>query len=205
MTRYECLQSIVPKIGEALVITIGGGGSAEWASLRPGEGNLRVRTLGLVQSIALGLALALPQRRVLAIDGDGALLMNLCALPTLARERPDNLIYTVFDNGMYEASGLLPSATAQGTDLIKVAQGAGIEEAGWASSPGDFSQRVSNAMDQNRFAFIGARVESGPDYIARFRDLPKFDVSEVESAYRMMRYIEKTEGIQVVPLPGPRH
>ncbi len=205
MTRYDCLQSIVPRVGNALVITIGGGGSTEWASLRPGEGNMRVRTLGLVQSIALGLALALPKRQVLAIDGDGALLMNLCALPTLARERPDNLIYTVFDNGMYEASGLLPSATAQGTDLIEVAKGAGIHGAAWASSPSDFSQRVDHAMGQSKFAFIGARVDSGPDYIARFRDLPKFDVSEVESAYRMMRYIENTEGISVVPLPGPRH
>jgi thiamine pyrophosphate-dependent acetolactate synthase large subunit-like protein len=159
----------------------------------------------LVQSIALGLALALPKRQVLAIDGDGALLMNLCGLPTLAREKPANLIYMVFDNGMYEASGLLRTATAEVTDLIAVAKGAGISEAGWASSPEDFKRKVLESMRQRRFAFIGAKVESGPEYVAAFRSLPRFDVSEVESAYRMMRYIEKTEGIRVVPVPGPRH
>ena len=60
MTRYECLKGIASEVGQSLVITIGGGGSTEWGAVRPGEGNMRVRTLGLVQSIALGLALSLP-------------------------------------------------------------------------------------------------------------------------------------------------
>ncbi|MBI2358321.1 MAG: hypothetical protein HYV04_05360 [Deltaproteobacteria bacterium] len=205
MRRFDCLKAIAPLVGDALVITIGGGSATEWTHLRPGEGNLRSRTLGLVQSIALGLALALPKRQLLAIDGDGALLMNLCGLPTLAREKPSNLIYMVFDNGIYEASGLRKTATAEVADLIAVAKGAGIGEAVWVSSPEDFKSRVLESMRQRKFAFIGARVESGPEYVAEFRSLPRFDVSEVESAYRMMRYIEKTEGIRVVPLPGPRH
>lgn len=205
MKRYDCIKAIAPEVGDALLITIGGGSSTEWTHLRPSEGNLRVRTLGLVQSIALGLALALPKRQVLASDGDGALLMNLCGLPTLAREKPSNLIYMVFDNGMYEASGLLKTATAEVTDLIAVAKGAGIGEAVWASSPEDFRSKVLESMRRRKFAFIGARVESGPEYVKAFGSLPRFDVSEVESAYRMMRYIEKTEGIRVVPLPGPRH
>jgi thiamine pyrophosphate-dependent acetolactate synthase large subunit-like protein len=155
---------------------------------------MRVRTLGLVQSVALGLALALPKRQVLAIDGDGALLMNLCGLPTLAREAPANLIYMVFDNGMYEASG-----------LVKIAIGAGIEHARWVESPEDFKKTVLDAMRERRFAFVGAKVRSGPEYVRSFRNLPRFDVAEVESLYRMMRYIEKTEGIRVVPFPGPRY
>lgn len=205
MKRFDCLKSIAAGVGDALVITIGGGSSTEWTSLRPSEGNLRVRTLGLVQSVALGLALALPRRGVLAIDGDGALLMNLCGLPTLARERPANLVYMVFDNGMYEASGLLKTATAMGADLIAVARGAGIGEAVWASSVEDFKNKVLDSIEQRRFGFIGARVESGPEYLKMFQALPRFDVSEVESAYRMMRYIERLEGTRVVPLPGPRH
>jgi thiamine pyrophosphate-dependent acetolactate synthase large subunit-like protein len=166
---------------------------------------MRVRTLGLVQSVALGLALALPKRQVLAIDGDGALLMNLCGLPTLAREAPANLIYMVFDNGMYEASGLLRTATATGADLVKIAIGAGIENACWVRSAEDFKETVLDAMREHRFAFVGAKVRSGPEYVKSFRDLPRFDVAEVESLYRMMRYIEKTEGIRVVPFPGPRY
>ncbi|MGH7832523.1 MAG: thiamine pyrophosphate-dependent enzyme [Candidatus Binatia bacterium] len=205
MTRHDCLKEIAPHAGDALVISIGGGSSTEWSSLRPSEGNMRVRTLGLVQSVALGLALALPKRQVLAIDGDGALLMNLCGLPTLAREAPANLIYMVFDNGMYEASGLLRTATATGADLVKIAIGAGIENARWVQSPEDFKKTVLDAMREHRFAFVGAKVRSGPDYVKSFRNLPRFDVAEVESLYRMMRYIEKTEGIRVVPFPGPRY
>jgi thiamine pyrophosphate-dependent acetolactate synthase large subunit-like protein len=205
MKRFDCLKAIAPEVPGALVITIGGGASTEWTHLRPSEGNLRVRTLGLVQSVALGLALALPERQVLAVDGDGALLMNLCGLPTLAREKPANLAYMVFDNGMYEASGLLKTATGVCADLVAVARGAGLDEAVWAASVEDFERRVVDAVRQRRFAFVGARVESGPDYVKKFKALPRFDVSEVESVYRLMRYIEKTEGITVVPLPGPRH
>ncbi|MFB3123879.1 MAG: thiamine pyrophosphate-dependent enzyme [Candidatus Binatia bacterium] len=205
MTRYDCLKGIASEVGQSLVITIGGGGSTEWGAVRPGEGNMRVRTLGLVQSIALGLALSLPKRQILAVDGDGALLMNLCALPTLAREKPDNLIYMVFDNGMYEASGLIKTATGVCADLIQIARGAGIKEAMWAPSLEDFRDKVVTSMEKRKFAFIGTRVESGPEYIKQFKKLPRFDVSEVESVYRMMRYIEKTEGISVVPPPGPRN
>jgi thiamine pyrophosphate-dependent acetolactate synthase large subunit-like protein len=204
MTRYECLQAIAPEVGDALAITIGGGSSSEWHALRPSEGNMRCRTLGLVQSVALGLALALPKRQVLAIDGDGALLMNLCGLPTLAREKPSNLVYMVFDNGIYEASGLRRTASDI-ADLVAIARAAGISEAAWAASVEDFKSRVTEAMRNRRFAFIGCKVESGPEYVAKFRKLPRFDVSEVESLYRMMRYIERTEGIRVVPLPGPRY
>jgi hypothetical protein len=60
-------------------------------------------------------------------------------------------------------------------------------------------------MSKRQFAFVGAKVRSGPEYVRSFRNLPRFDVAEVESLYRMMRYIEKTEGIRVVPFPGPRY
>ena len=73
MKRYECLKIVAEEMSDALVITTVGGAAAEWNTLRPGDGNLRCRTLGLVSSIAMGLALALPKRRIVGIDGDGAL------------------------------------------------------------------------------------------------------------------------------------
>lgn len=201
MKRYDCLKAIADDIGHALVICTVGGAAAEWHSIRPSDGNLRCRTLGLVSSIAMGLALALPNRLVVAIDGDGALLMNACALPTLARQKPGNLIHLLFDNGMYESSGLRPTATSCGTDLVAMAKGAGIVHACWASSVEDFKREFNKARERKAYSLIGAKVEADESY----RKLPPFGVGEVENAYRFMRHIEKTEGIAVVPLPGPRH
>ncbi len=70
MQRYDFLQAIARDTGDALVVSAGGA-AREWQALRPGDGNLRTRTLGLVSSIALGIAVGLPRRKVIAIDGTG--------------------------------------------------------------------------------------------------------------------------------------
>ena len=205
MKRYECLKAVAEDVGDALVICSIGGAAAEWNAVRPGDGNLRCRTLGLVSSIAMGLALALPRRRVVAIDGDGALLMNACGLPTLAWQKPANLIHLVFDNGRYESSGLRPTATSVATDLVQMASGAGIKHACWASSVDHFKAEFKTAKERNAFSMIAAKVESGLDSLKSWQNLPAFAYGEVENTYLFMRHIEKTEGIRVVPLPGPRH
>lgn len=105
MQRFECLKILAPLSGDALAVSSAGAVTLEWHALRPGDGNFRVRTLGLCSSIALGMALGLAERRVIALDGDGSLLMNLCSLPTIARMKPKNLLHVVFDNEVYEASG----------------------------------------------------------------------------------------------------
>lgn len=205
MKRYDCLKAIAEDVGDALVICTVGGASSEWNAIRPGDGNLRCRTLGLVSSIAMGLALALPDRLVVAIDGDGALLMNACGLPTLAWQSPPNLIHLVFDNGIYESSGLRPTATRDGADLVAMAKGAGIKHACWASSVGHFKEEFRKAKERRAFSMIAAKVEASKEYVESWRKLPAFSYSEVENTYRFMRHIEKTAGLKVVPLPGPRH
>src|SRR5918992_2331437 len=114
MKRFDCLTVLAAAAADALVVSSAGAMTLEWNALRPSDGNFRVRTLGLCSSIALGIALGLPQRRVIALDGDGSLLMNLCALPTIARMKPKNLLHVVFDNEVYEASGSKKTATATG-------------------------------------------------------------------------------------------
>jgi sulfopyruvate decarboxylase subunit beta len=205
MKRFDCLNAIAAEVDEALVICSVGGVAAEWNTVRPGDGNLRCRTLGLVSSIAMGLALALPRRQIVALDGDGALLMNACGLPTLAWQRPGNLIHMVFDNGIYESSGLRPTATARGADLVAMAKGAGVEHACWARSVEAFSEEFKKAKERKAYSLIAAKVDSGRDYAKAWQRLAPFAFNEVENTYRFMRHIEKTEGIKVVPLPGPKH
>src|SRR4029079_7684287 len=134
MKRFTCLQALADVVDDALVVSSAGAMTLEWNSLRPSDGNFRVRTLGLCSSIALGMALGLPRRKVIALDGDGSLLMNLCSLPAIARMNPKNLIHLVFDNEVYEASGSKKTATGVGTDLVGLARAAGIGNAQWADS-----------------------------------------------------------------------
>src|SRR5262245_29420702 len=158
MKRFDCLRTIAVAAADALVVTSAGAVTLEWNALRPGDGNFRVRTLGLCSSIALGMALGLPHRKVIALDGDGSLLMNLCSLPTLARMRPKNLVHIVLGNGGYEASGSKNPATATGTDLVGIARAAGIVQARWAYSEDEFSAIVTEALNGQELFFIGAKV-----------------------------------------------
>jgi thiamine pyrophosphate-dependent acetolactate synthase large subunit-like protein len=205
MKRYDCLKIVAEEMADALVICTVGGAAAEWNSIRPSDGNLRCRTLGLVSSIALGLALVLPNRRIVGIDGDGALLMNACGLATLAWQSPANLTLLLFDNGIYEASGLRPTATSAGADLIGMAEAAGVKNACWAVSLEDYRAALQEAKKRGVLSMVGAKTESGAEYFKTWRELPAFEYNEVENVYRFMRHIEKTEGKRVVPLPGPKH
>jgi sulfopyruvate decarboxylase subunit beta len=205
MKRLDCLKIAAEEFPDALVVTTVGGAAAEWNSIRPGDGNLRCRTLGLVSSIAMGLALTLPKRRIVGIDGDGALLMNACGLSTLAWQSPANLTLLLFDNGIYEASGLRPTATSAGADLIAMAKGAGVRNASWSASLEEYREALRNAKQRGALSMVGAKTESGAEYFKSWRELPAFEYNEVENVYRFMRHIEKIEGKRVVPLPGPKH
>ena len=103
MKRYDCLRAIAPHFSEELVVTNLGAVRHEWQALRPHHGNYHLQNLGLTSSMALGLALALPHRQVVAFDGDGSLLLNLGSLATIANQHPKNLIHIVFDNECYES------------------------------------------------------------------------------------------------------
>ncbi len=192
MKRFDCLKAMATMVGDALVVSSAGATTLEWNAVRPSDGNFRVRTLGLCSSIALGMALGLPHRRVIALDGDGSLLMNLCSLPTIARMRPGNLIHVVFDNEIYEASGHRKTATAKGADLVGLALSAGIKRAQWANSVEEFAGIMGDAVKGNQLMFIGVKVEP-----ARTR-VPPYPMDEVENKYRFIRHVEKTERIEIL-------
>jgi sulfopyruvate decarboxylase subunit beta len=192
MKRFDCLKAVAAVAGDALVVSSAGAMTLEWNALHPSDGNFRVRTLGLCSSIALGMALGLPRRKVVALDGDGSLLMNLSSLATIARMKPSNLIHIVFDNEVYEASGSKKTATSTGTDLVGVARAAGIRNSLWANSLEDFGQAVTSAMNGGELCFIGAKVTTERAQVA------PFPIDEVENKYRFIRHVEKTEQIEIL-------
>lgn len=196
MTRYECLQLLVPKITDELVVTNLAGVAREWYHLKEREGNLYQPYLGHATPLALGLALALPHRRVLSLDGDGSMLLVLTVLPVIAEQNPSNLIIIVFDNEAYEAPGGLPTFTAGATDLAEMARGAGIRNTKVARELPEFEEAVDKAFKAKEVSFITAKVEIATQRVP----YPAF--GGVENKYRLIRYIEKTENIQILKPPA---
>ena len=186
MQRYDYLKEIAADAKDALCVSTGWA-SREWWAVRPGDGNLKTRTLGLVSSIAAGLAIALPRRKVIAIDGDGAFLMNLCGLPTIARQNPGNLIHLLFDNEIYEASGGTATAS-RSCDAVALAKGAGYKNAMWVQSRQEFRAEFVRAWEKNELTLIAVKVEPGQP-----KDLPPLKLDEIENKYRFMRYLEATQ------------
>ena len=198
MKRFECLQAIAPLVGDELVVTTAGGATAEWNAVRPSDGNLQVKTLGLCSSIGLGLALSLPQRKVFVFDGDGALWMNLGSLATIGLHQPKNLIHICWDNKQYESSGGEPTvSTAGNIDFAATARSAGIQSSRAVSTVDDLKEAVSQALSHDGPHFIWARIEAGR------AEVPPLRYDELENKYHFIRHIEETEGLNILRVPTP--
>ena len=205
MKRYDCLRTIAPQFGEELVVTNIGAVRHEWQALRPHPANYHLQNLGLTSSMALGLALALPHRKVVAFDGDGSLLLNLGSLATMANQHPRNLIHVVFDNECYESSRGAPTATAGQADLAAIARGAGFANVISAKTVAEFEEGFRRALIGNDLYFILAKVEAGAG------DVPAAALDSQENKYLFVRHIEKSEHLKILTStlsrasdPGPR-
>ncbi len=189
MLRSECLKSIVDLFVDVPCFVTVGRTWTEWADLRPGDGNFQVKTLGSGSSHGLGLAMALPHRKIAVLDGDGAVTMNVNGLLTIGRLRPGNLIHLVFDNKMYESSGGLPTATAYNADLVKFAAAAGIESARGVTTVAKFRDAVENAFQTDGPHFIVADVDTPGKATS-----PAYSrMDETEGKFRFIRFLEAIE------------
>jgi sulfopyruvate decarboxylase subunit beta len=164
MLRVDALQAIYPELEDRIVVTIMGAVAAELYTLghRPTYFYLE-HAMGLASSMGLGIALALPQQKVVVLDGDGSLLMNLGTLSTMARYQPGNLLHIVFDNESLLSVGGFPTATATGTDLAGVARACGIPHVEEADTPERLQECVTAALAGATMTTIVTKVEAvGP-------------------------------------------
>ena len=163
MRRIELMRRLVAMLRDEAVV--GGIGNTNFdlfaAGHRP-QNFYMLGSMGLALPIALGVALAQPQRRIVGIEGDGSLLMNLGCLATIATVAPANLTLIVMDNASYQITGGQPTATAASADLVAVAHGAGIARSDWARDPDDFARLVQNALQSTGPSLIGARIDDAP-------------------------------------------
>ena len=164
MLRADALEAIYPELENRIVVTIMGAVAAELYTLghKPTFFYLE-HAMGLASSMGLGIALSLPRQKVVVLDGDGSLLMNLGTLSTMARYRPGNLLHIVFDNESLLSVGGFPTATATGTDLAGVARACGIPQVEEADTPNRLKKAVAAALAGDTLTTIVAKVEAvGP-------------------------------------------
>lgn len=156
------------------------------------EAQISQLNLGLCTPAGLGLALALPHRKVVVLDGDGNLLFNLASLADVAVQNPGNLIDIVFDNECYQSCDSFPSVTSKGVDLEAIAKGCGIKNTVTIRELKQFENTLDQALAGNELFLIIAKVEPGEDLVP----LPRQEGRE--NKYRFVRYIERTENIRVI-------
>jgi thiamine pyrophosphate-dependent acetolactate synthase large subunit-like protein len=141
---YRVLASSLPP--QALVVTALGNASYLWAAVRHAPENFYVEdAMGLALPLAHGLALAQPARRVVVVEGDGALLMHMGTLVTIGATQPNNLTVLLIQNGVHAASGG-QALTNPTLDLAQLARSAGIASASNVATARDFAPALSAAF-----------------------------------------------------------
>lgn len=185
MLRIDCLRSIYAELENCLVVTIMGATAAELQSLGHRQNFFYLQhAMGLASSTGLGLALSLPEQRVVVFDGDGSLLMNLGSLSTMARYRPKNLIHVVFDNESLLSVGGFPTATGTVTDLEGIAKASGIPNVVTVWTVETFKSAMSEALGGSDLTTIIAKVEAkGPAVYVT-------DLALLENQFQFRRHIQ---------------
>jgi len=198
MTRYECLELVAARISDQLVVTSQSGQRIEWSHLSKHEGNLLIGMMGCAVGVGMGLALALPHRKVIVLDSDGSILLSLFNLTTIGNLQPKNLLVYVFDNGVYSGSRIsYPTATSGNTDLAAMAKGAGIKDAMTIKEIEQFKKDGLTALDRNELGFFICKVEES----LLHREIPRPTTDLAENKYTFVRYLERTEK-KTIPFIG---
>lgn len=172
MNRFALTQRLVSRLTreEAVIGGIGNTNFDLWAaaSSRP-QNYYMLGSMGLAIPIAVGVALAQPNRHVVALEGDGSLLMQLGCLATVAMLKLKNLTIVLMDNGIYQITGSQPTPAAKVVDYVALARAAGIEKAEWAADEAEFD-RLFDAALAGGPTFIAARIDDKPGVATTDRD-----------------------------------
>lgn len=180
MNRFDITKRLVTRLKheEAVVGGIGYTNFDLWAAsgssfqARP-QNFYMLGSMGLAVPIALGVALAQPQRRVFALEGDGSILMQLGSLATVAARRQQNLAIVIMDNGTYQITGGQGTLTSEGADIVEIARGAGLAQGAWAADEGAFEELVDLALREDGPWLIGCRIDQGKPMDTTDRDPPR--------------------------------
>jgi thiamine pyrophosphate-dependent acetolactate synthase large subunit-like protein len=164
MNRTELTKRLAGQLKreEAVIGGIGNANFDLWASGQRPQNFYMLGSMGLTIPIALGVAIAQPKRHVIALEGDGSLLMQLGCLATVAMRAPKNLTIVVWDNGLYQITGSQPTASASTADLVAIARGSGLSNSAWAADEADFDRLFADALKGGGPTLIAVRIDNKP-------------------------------------------
>jgi sulfopyruvate decarboxylase TPP-binding subunit len=206
MKRYDALRALASEMAgdgeQDLVVTNLANTATEWHAARPSDANLYAVGMGMVTPYALGLALARPERRVLAVDGDGGILFEASVLGTMATSGATRLTVVVFDNGGYISTGRLP--------VVASLSGAGVDIAALSRAFGLASASTVTTVEALASAWRAARAKPGPHLIVAKVSTEQAFVGPLpldlkENKYRFVRHIEQTAGIRILKPSAKEH
>lgn len=179
MERIDAIKRITQQLDDELVICNIGFPSRELYTVKDSSTHFyMLGSMGMASSIGLGLALA-QKRKVVALDGDGSLLMNLGSLVTIYNQDPDNFILVLLDNGCYGSTGS-QCTYATTVDLSRVAEAVGFKNV--FSFKGDVDLKEVLKVDGP--VFVHVKVEVGN------ADVPVIDMEPEEIKERFMENLK---------------
>jgi thiamine pyrophosphate-dependent acetolactate synthase large subunit-like protein len=172
MSRADLTKRLVARLKHDEAV-VGGIGNTNFdlfnAGHRP-QNFYMLGSMGLACPIAMGVALAQPERGVIALEGDGSILMALGCLATIGMVKPRNLTIVIMDNGMYQITGKQPAATQASADIVAIARAAGIADSVWARDESHFEQLVDRRFEDGGPVLIGARIDDATPKGQTIRD-----------------------------------
>jgi sulfopyruvate decarboxylase subunit beta len=174
MKRDECFRVLARHLTDEIVIAVYSS-AFDWLELAPRALNyFSFGAMGIASSHGLGLALGRPDKRILVLDGDGSLLMNLGTLVTIGAVAPKNLVHLLCRNGTYEANGSHPIPNA-GVDFNGLARAAHYRALHEFSALADFEAGIPEILKQEGPVFATLHLEKGalsPEFNYRRLDDP---------------------------------
>jgi sulfopyruvate decarboxylase subunit beta len=161
MKRDECLRALARHCPDDIVVAVYSS-AFDWVRIRPHDLNyFAVGAMGLASSHGLGLALGQPGRKVVVLDGDGSLLMNLGSLVTVADVAPRNFYHFVSENGTYEANGAHPIPARDKVDFGGFARAAGYSSVHQFSELATFERDIAGVLAQPGPVFVDLKLVPG--------------------------------------------
>lgn len=171
MRRDECLRALAAHIPDEIVVATYST-AFDWINIRPHPLNYTsIGAMGLASSHGLGLALGRPDRKVIVLDGDGSLLMNLGSLVTIGAAAPANLFHFVSENGIYETNGGHPIPGGGVVSFTGHARAAGYRNVFEFDELAVFEQRIGNVLGAAGPVFVNLKVQRGADSPQDFQAL----------------------------------
>jgi sulfopyruvate decarboxylase subunit beta len=159
MKRDDCLRALARHIGDGDIVLPVYSTAFDWIDIRPHPLNyLSHGAMGLASSHALGLALGRPDKRVIVLDGDGSLLMNLGSLVSIAAAAPRNFIHFVCENGVYESNGKHPIPGRDKVDFTGIARSAGYRHCHEFSDLETFEAEIASVLREEGPVFVDLKI-----------------------------------------------